>query len=205
MTDAITITLVLTALTGLVLVVIWKKKKTSLYSIAAAQNISTALSLYVMGRILLDYDIADETLVWIPWGFAVVFAILAVLGIFFKRALIVPVNTSSLMRIPPNYALHDSRIENAQDLLDMIGEYVHIGINKVVLYRKDLTLDFFDLKTGLAGEITQKLVNYHMQLAIVGETNDIESESFQAFKRECNKGNTLYFVDTLKEATERLR
>jgi len=29
--------------------------------------------------------------------------------------------------------------------------------------------DFFDLSTGLAGEILQKFVNYHVKIAIVGD------------------------------------
>ncbi len=64
---------------------------------------------------------------------------------------------------------------------------------KVILHRKNITPEFFDLKTRLAGEILQKVVNYRMQLAIVGDFVGETSESLRAFIVECNRG--LYRID----------
>jgi hypothetical protein len=50
---------------------------------------------------------------------------------------------------------------------------------------------FFDLSTGVAGDIVQKLANYRMTATIVGELPP-HSEHFADFARE---GNQLRFVD----------
>lgn len=38
---------------------------------------------------------------------------------------------------------------------------------KLLIYEENLNPNFFDLSTGLAGDILQKLVNYSVQTAIV--------------------------------------
>ena len=69
-----------------------------------------------------------------------------------------------------------------------------------------LTDDFFELKTRLAGEITQKFVNYRLRLAIVGdiESRLNESVSLAAWVAESNRGRQLWFVPTLAALAERL-
>jgi hypothetical protein len=65
---------------------------------------------------------------------------------------------------------------------------------------------FFDLRTGVAGEIAQKLVNYRLRLAVVGElpAMALESRAFAAFVREGNRGSGPWFVATLAELGARL-
>lgn len=41
------------------------------------------------------------------------------------------------------------------DGLDLLGNLYYQGIEKVVIYEKDVTPDFFDLRTKIAGEILQ--------------------------------------------------
>jgi len=64
--------------------------------------------------------------------------------------------------------------------------------------------DFFDLKTGLAGEILQKFSNYRVKLAIVGDFEEVKSKSLRDFIRESNRGRTVNFVNSVEEAVERL-
>ncbi|MEQ8173722.1 MAG: DUF4180 domain-containing protein [Syntrophomonadaceae bacterium] len=38
----------------------------------------------------------------------------------------------------------------------------------MILYKKTIGMEFFYLKTGIAGEVLQKFINYQIKLAIVG-------------------------------------
>lgn len=53
---------------------------------------------------------------------------------------------------------------------------------------------FFDLRTGLAGSILQKVVTYSMRLAIVGDFSVFHSRALADFIRESNRGSDIFFV-----------
>ena len=57
---------------------------------------------------------------------------------------------------------------------------------------EELDPAFFDLSTGVAGDIVQKLVNYNQRAVVVGELPP-HSEHFADFARECNRGRQLRF------------
>ncbi len=63
---------------------------------------------------------------------------------------------------------------------------------------------FFNLRTGIAGEILQKFSTYNVQLAIIGDYSKYNSKSFKDFIFESNKYRRINFVCTLEEALERL-
>jgi hypothetical protein len=65
---------------------------------------------------------------------------------------------------------------------------------------------FFELRTGVAGEIVQKLVNYRLRLAVVGGLPEaaVASRAFAAFVREGNRGDGPWFVATLEGLGSRL-
>uniref|UniRef100_UPI0024E1BC26 DUF4180 domain-containing protein n=1 Tax=Chryseobacterium sp. TaxID=1871047 RepID=UPI0024E1BC26 len=50
----------------------------------------------------------------------------------------------------------DMLIQSSQDGLDLMGNIYYQGFDKIVLYEKNITPEFFDLKTKIAGEILQK-------------------------------------------------
>ena len=91
-------------------------------------------------------------------------------------------------------------IATPQDALDIIMEAVYAESRKIVLHKEHVVPDFFDLKSGLAGEVLQKVINYQVQIAVVGDFQNIQSDSFQAFVRECNRGKDMYFVRSLEDA-----
>jgi len=64
--------------------------------------------------------------------------------------------------------------------------------------------DFFDLKTGFAGEILQKFSNYKVKLAIIGDFSSFTSKSLRDFILESNKHGHINFVSTIDEARVRL-
>ena len=51
----------------------------------------------------------------------------------------------------------------------MMSAQYETGCRKLILPKACVAEAFFSLRTGLAGEILQKFVNYQMRLAIVGE------------------------------------
>ena len=93
-------------------------------------------------------------------------------------------------------------IQSAQDGLDIMGNTYYQGFDKVILHEKNITPEFFDLKTKIAGEILQKFSNYRIGLAIVGDFSKYESKSMKDFIFESNKTKHVNFVGTVEEALE---
>src|SRR5690606_27411036 len=91
-------------------------------------------------------------------------------------------------------------IQNPDDALDLIGNLYYQGFDKIIIYEKNLTPDFFDLKNQIAGEILQKVSNYRMKLTIIGNFSNLKSKSLNDFIYESNKGNQVNFKESLHEA-----
>jgi hypothetical protein len=98
----------------------------------------------------------------------------------------------------------DIEIRNVQNALDILSECYSRGASSIILNEKNIVPDFFDLKTGLAGEILRKFSMYHFKLAIVGDFSDISSKSLKDFIYESNKTGDTCFVSSVDEAKERL-
>ena len=92
-------------------------------------------------------------------------------------------------------------IRNAQEFLDII---MNLPSDRVIIYKENIQEEFFDLRSGLAGEILQKAVNHSRQLGIVGDLSKYPSRSLKAFVYESNKSDNVIFTDTLDEALQRL-
>jgi hypothetical protein len=89
-----------------------------------------------------------------------------------------------------------------QDLLDLLALGGEQRTNLFMLEDVNFAPGFYDLKTGLAGEILQKLSNYHCRLAIVGSFAMVRSERFRELMSESNKGSQLRFTGTREAALE---
>jgi hypothetical protein len=98
-------------------------------------------------------------------------------------------------------------LDTVEAATEMVGDAAWGQAELVVIPVVRLTDDFFELKTGFAGEVTQKFVNYRLQLAIVGdiESRADESVSLRAWVTESNRGRQLWFVPTFEALEERLR
>ena len=95
-------------------------------------------------------------------------------------------------------------INNPGDILDIMADVGYHDCKAIIVHDKCLHHDFFDLKTGLAGEILQKFSNYRMKLAIIGDFSGFKSKNLRDFIRESNIRGTICFVDSLEEALARL-
>jgi Domain of unknown function (DUF4180) len=91
----------------------------------------------------------------------------------------------------------DESINSSSDFLDVIA---NIPSNIVVLKKEMLSESFFDLKTGLAGNILQKVSNYSIKLGIIGDFSMIRSSSFKDFIFESNNNKQVIFIDKLESA-----
>lgn len=78
------------------------------------------------------------------------------------------------------------------------------GAARIVLDKDLVCEDFFILSTGLAGEILQKFINYHIKAAIYGDYSHYTSKPLRDFIYESNNGHDFFFVATREEAIERL-
>jgi hypothetical protein len=96
-------------------------------------------------------------------------------------------------------------IAGTQDALDVIG--AAFSEAEVVAVPVDRFDDrFFTLRTGLAGEIMQKFVNYRLRLVIVGDIAPrlAASTALRDLVRESNQGDQVWFVADLDELDARL-
>ena len=95
-------------------------------------------------------------------------------------------------------------INDVQDALDLMAECAYRGARKIIINKKNIIPEFFNLTTGIAGEILQKFSTYKVKLAIVGEPADYRSSSMQDFIYESNKTGRIIFTATVEEAREKL-
>lgn len=93
-------------------------------------------------------------------------------------------------------------INNIEDGTDLLGNLYYEGFDRVILHEKNITSDFFDLKSRIAGEILQKFSNYRVRLAIVGDFSKYDSKSLADFIYESNEGRHINFVSLRTEAMD---
>ena len=96
-------------------------------------------------------------------------------------------------------------VATVQDALDLIGgAFQHADV--VALPAARLDDRFFALRTGLAGEIMQKFVNYRLRLVIVGDISQhvAASEALRDLVHESNRGQHVWFVTDLAALDARL-
>jgi len=91
-----------------------------------------------------------------------------------------------------------------QDALDIMANAQYQGASHIIIYEKQLNPDFFDLRTGLAGDILQKFSNYQMKLLIIGEFTKFKSKSLVAFIAESNRVKQVVFVADKEAALEKI-
>jgi hypothetical protein len=88
-------------------------------------------------------------------------------------------------------------INEANDVLEL---FFGSNCSTILLRRENITNNFYNLSTGVAGEILQKFSNYRKRMAIIGDFENIKSKSFRDFIYESNKTRQIIFVKSLEEA-----
>ena len=88
-------------------------------------------------------------------------------------------------------------LRSTEDGLDLLGNLYYQGFDKIIIHEKNITPEFFDLKTKIAGEILQKFAQYQMPLIIVGDFSKYQSKSLNDFIFESNKSKQINFIKYL--------
>ena len=99
----------------------------------------------------------------------------------------------------------DIVIKDGQTALDFAMSIGYeFNCRNIIINKSAISEDFFKLSTGIAGEVTQKFVNYRYRIAIVGDFSGYTSNPFKDYMYECNNGKHLYFVKDENEALKKL-
>lgn len=94
---------------------------------------------------------------------------------------------------------------DTQSALDLVMSVKYeTGAERIVLDKHAICGDFFILSTGIAGEILQKLINYHVKMAVYGDYSHYTSKPLKDFIYESNCGKDFFFVSTREEAIRKL-
>ena len=94
----------------------------------------------------------------------------------------------------------DIIFHNAEDAAELLMNCLYNDCESIIINEVNLPAEFFDLKTGLAGDILQKFSTYQGRLAIIGDFSKYESKSLKDFIYESNKQGRINFVSTIEQA-----
>ena len=91
------------------------------------------------------------------------------------------------------------------DLAAVFRSCIEHGCWALLLDHGALPAAFFDLRSGVAGDLVQKLTNYGVRMAAVVPDLAAHSERFGEFAREANRGRVFRFFATREAAIDWLR
>lgn len=100
---------------------------------------------------------------------------------------------------------NDLIITDTQSAMDFVMSIKYeTECKKIILNKEAICNDFFILSKGIAGEILQKFINYHIKFAIIGDFSKYTSKPLQDFIYESNKGKDIFFVPDTDTALKML-
>jgi hypothetical protein len=89
-------------------------------------------------------------------------------------------------------------IRSFGDISDALS--ASLGAAGLILTENDLAREFFDLHSGLAGELFQKFSNYRLRVALVLPDPEAYGERFSELAYEHNSHSMIRFVRSKDEA-----
>lgn len=92
-------------------------------------------------------------------------------------------------------------LDSEQDALELVALCGENDTNLLMLHGGALAEDFFRLKTGVAGSMLQKFINYHVKTAAIIPRQTADKGRFGEMVSEANKGSQFAVFDT-REAAE---
>jgi PadR family transcriptional regulator, regulatory protein AphA len=94
----------------------------------------------------------------------------------------------------------DGLVQCENDALDLVSACAEHDASKLLVDAACLSEEFFRLRTGLAGAVLQKLVNYGIRAAVVAPPGAAQQGKFKDFWLETNRGSQLRFADDREAA-----
>ena len=85
------------------------------------------------------------------------------------------------------------RAHEALDPVAAVRRCLESGRRALLFDANALAPAFFDLRTGVAGEVVQRLVNYGLRMAAVVPDPAAHGERFAEFAREASRGGPFRF------------
>lgn len=79
---------------------------------------------------------------------------------------------------------------------------IESGARSLLFDQGTLPPEFFDLSTGMAGALVQRLTTYGIRMAAVVPNPSIHSRPFQDFAREASTGRQFRFFSDREQAVE---
>ncbi len=93
-------------------------------------------------------------------------------------------------------------ISKEGELNDLISQCYYHESNLILLDEHNLSDEFFNLRSGLAGAAMQKFANYQVKAAVLLPPNAETNERFRELMYEMNQSNHFRFYDNRAEAEE---
>lgn len=94
----------------------------------------------------------------------------------------------------------EMKIAGESDALELIGFCGENETDRLLVYAENLTADFYDLQTRVAGDILLKMSNYQIKLAAVISSEKIGNGKFHEMVLETNRGREFQVFSTRDEA-----
>ncbi|HHU50481.1 MAG TPA: DUF4180 domain-containing protein [Firmicutes bacterium] len=98
------------------------------------------------------------------------------------------------------YASVETPIRKEENAIDLISACFEYDTNFLLIQAQALVDDFFKLRTGLAGSVLQKFINYNIKVAVVMTDQQEVKGKFKEFITETNKGNSFRVFSSKEEA-----
>lgn len=91
-------------------------------------------------------------------------------------------------------------LQSEQDAVDLVGNVSFAGATGLLLEAGQLAPEFFDLKSGFAGAVLQKFINYRVKLAVLLPHEAEFEGAFGAFVSESHEGSNVAFLSDRGQA-----
>ncbi len=91
-------------------------------------------------------------------------------------------------------------VKTERDALELVALCGEHDINLLMIHSKALSEDFFKLKSGVAGAVLQKLINYSVKTALIVPDQSGLGSRFRELMSEANKGSQYRVFGSTAEA-----
>lgn len=97
-------------------------------------------------------------------------------------------------------------LRGGDDALDLVAASFEHEVDLIAIPAERFDPEFFTLSNGLAGDFLQKLVNYRLRVAIVGDLSAYTeaSNALRDFVRESNRRQQNWFLESPAALRDRL-